>query len=280
MNDLNWDDLKIFRLVASLGSLSRAADKAGISAATAGRKVQRLEGHLGADLFSKTHAGYELTQFGQQLLERTSAVARTVGELKGWRDRVLNLPLVTIAAPVEIQWILYRRFRELWNPSDPFRVAIEECVDAHLLLHNKSVLLITPDAPTTGNLKTVQIGTLKGRPYVAKTFDQKTDCNWIGLHQRPGSVALSQPTSFEAEDWVTTWAASFDGLVSLVRGNTGRALLPDFIGVEDETLVLAEDDVRTFDCPLYLASHGDASTRTEISVLKRRLKSLLSTVLK
>ena len=50
---LGWDDLRTFLEVARRGTLPEAARVLGISPATAGRRVQRLEEALGAPLFDR-----------------------------------------------------------------------------------------------------------------------------------------------------------------------------------------------------------------------------------
>ena len=43
MTDVNWDDLKLFHIVATEGGLAGAASLTGISAPTIGRKMLFLE---------------------------------------------------------------------------------------------------------------------------------------------------------------------------------------------------------------------------------------------
>lgn len=279
MNDVNWDDIRAFRLVADLGSLSGASRRSGISAATIGRKILRLERKLGSALFEKTQTGYVLTSFGRQLHERTRAMAITASELSIWRDRVLDLPLVTIAAVPEIQYLLARHIRELWSPEDNFRIAFEGHVPSRHLEHDKSSLLITPMRPEAGNLKVSHLGSLRERAYVRKDFNQTKDCNWIGF--RPDAeAAVDQHLERLGEGvWVTIWASTFEGLVALVQNGAGRAVLPNAIGDADEALVVAEGLNPQTEKPLFLVSHSDESAQVEIAQLKRRLTVLLTKAL-
>lgn len=65
---MDWDDLRIFLAVARAESLSRAGRRLGMDASTVGRRVARLEGALGAELFVKTPQGYALSPAGDRLL--------------------------------------------------------------------------------------------------------------------------------------------------------------------------------------------------------------------
>jgi len=66
---LGWDDVRAFLEVARCGSLPEAARMLGVSAATVGRRVQRLEAALGAPLFGRLPNRLMLTPLGQELVE-------------------------------------------------------------------------------------------------------------------------------------------------------------------------------------------------------------------
>lgn len=65
---MDWDDLRVFLAVARSESLSGAGRGLRIDPATVGRRVARLEGSVGARLFTKTPQGYALTEAGTRLL--------------------------------------------------------------------------------------------------------------------------------------------------------------------------------------------------------------------
>jgi len=65
----DWDDLRIFLAAARIGSLSGAAGRLRLDAATVGRRVARLEVALKSTLFIRSAGGLELTASGTRLLE-------------------------------------------------------------------------------------------------------------------------------------------------------------------------------------------------------------------
>ncbi len=65
----DWDDLRHFLSAARAGSLTAAAQKLGVDAATVGRRLARLETALGATLFVRSPSGLQLTATGGRLLE-------------------------------------------------------------------------------------------------------------------------------------------------------------------------------------------------------------------
>lgn len=74
----NWDDLRLFLVVAREQSLSGAGKVLRLDPATVGRRMARLEKALQVVLFVKSPQGYALTQAGEQLLERAGAVEQAM----------------------------------------------------------------------------------------------------------------------------------------------------------------------------------------------------------
>ncbi|MFE3835684.1 LysR family transcriptional regulator [Pseudogemmobacter sonorensis] len=70
---MDWDDLRVFLAVARGESLSAAARRLKIDAATVGRRVARLEEALGGRLFTRSPQGYELTGAGLRLMPHAEA---------------------------------------------------------------------------------------------------------------------------------------------------------------------------------------------------------------
>ena len=78
--DIHWDDLRIFLAVARAESLSGAGRALRLDAATAGRRIQRLEEGLGSTLFGKSPQGYVLTEAGQRLMAHAERAEQALTE--------------------------------------------------------------------------------------------------------------------------------------------------------------------------------------------------------
>ena len=83
MENLSWDDLRLFLLVARTHSLSGAAVQLGVSPSTVGRRVAQLEHALGVSLFVRHASGYRLTEDGSGLLDEARRVEDAVVQLRG-----------------------------------------------------------------------------------------------------------------------------------------------------------------------------------------------------
>jgi len=87
---MDWDNMRVFRIVAELGSMNAAAHRLQESAPTIGRKIDQLEKDLNTVLLVRTTRGVELTDAGRIALSHIHAMAESVGEVfenAGNRDR-------------------------------------------------------------------------------------------------------------------------------------------------------------------------------------------------
>jgi DNA-binding transcriptional LysR family regulator len=73
LQDMDWDDLRVFLAVARTESLTAAGKSLRIDPATVGRRVARLEADLGVPLFAKSPQGYGLTDGGARLMDHAEA---------------------------------------------------------------------------------------------------------------------------------------------------------------------------------------------------------------
>src|SRR3990167_4989260 len=84
---LDWDTLRVFRVVAELSSMSAAAARLGESPPTISRKIDVLEASLGVNVFVRSTRGVELTDAGKQALRHVEAMAEAAETL---RQETLN----------------------------------------------------------------------------------------------------------------------------------------------------------------------------------------------
>jgi len=93
MKGFDWDDLKIFTVVAREGSVRAAAQDLGIHHSTVARRIDHFEKRVGALLFNRTPEGLKLSPHGEAVFRQAE---RVEGEIDGieralWgRDRRLS----------------------------------------------------------------------------------------------------------------------------------------------------------------------------------------------
>lgn len=72
---MDWDKLRVFQVVAELGSMSSAATQMSESAPTISRKIDELERSLGCKLLERSPRGVKLTKAGNKTLKYVEAMA-------------------------------------------------------------------------------------------------------------------------------------------------------------------------------------------------------------
>lgn len=82
MDELDWNDLKIFIVIAESTSLRKAAQTIGCSQPTLGRHLNGLEATLGLTLVHRHARGISLTPDGQMLMQHASYVRDSVQQLR------------------------------------------------------------------------------------------------------------------------------------------------------------------------------------------------------
>ncbi len=78
MPNLDWNNLKYFLAVARMGGLTPAANSLHTSASTVSRHIDAMEAALGVRLFLRQQRGYLLTDTGSTLLEHVAEVERAM----------------------------------------------------------------------------------------------------------------------------------------------------------------------------------------------------------
>ena len=71
----NWDLLRVFKIVAELGSMSAAAVRLGESPPTISRRMADLEQQLNTELLKRTTRGVEVTEAGKLLLRHANTIS-------------------------------------------------------------------------------------------------------------------------------------------------------------------------------------------------------------
>ena len=68
------DAMRLFLRVADTGSFSKAASDLGLGQPTVSRRIQDLEGQLGAELFLRTTRALSLTEAGEKFYARAKSI--------------------------------------------------------------------------------------------------------------------------------------------------------------------------------------------------------------
>src|SRR6202023_638598 len=79
---MDFRQLRTFRAVAELGSLSKASDRLRVAQPALSRQIKLLEHELKIRLFARNGRGMVLTAAGQLLLDRTTGLVRQIEQVR------------------------------------------------------------------------------------------------------------------------------------------------------------------------------------------------------
>lgn len=268
MNEVAWDDLKLFLHVAETGSLSGAARQTGLSAATVGRRVLALEQQTGLALFERSQTGYELTVLGVDLMRRVKAMRAAALPVQEMLSGEAAPPLIRISAGTGTAAFLADRFAALSRQGDGFRlnfVTTEAVLD---IAHRQVDLGIRNREATSGNLATRRLARLKFAPY--RSFSAPEPTGWVALdpvHARHAAAHWVHREGYQ----IAALASSVSTVHELIRAGAGIGIVPCMIGDCDPALTRAGAVIDELTEDQYLIMHNDDRHRPVLRRLIARI---------
>jgi LysR family transcriptional regulator, nitrogen assimilation regulatory protein len=236
--------LRTFRSVAELGSLSKASDRLRVAQPALSRQIKLLEHELRTELFTRNGRGMLLTAAGQLLLERTTGLVRQIEQVRDDLQSIGGSPSgrVVLGLVPTVSCILSARFarRIIETLPDVSLLVVESygghlvewlhrgemdlaiiygpSVDLHLsveTLGRDSIVAIGPRGSGLAGRREVEIGWLAEQKLVLPSHSH-------GLRALIERAAARKNLSLK----VLMEADSFRVLTSLVEQGIGFTLLP------------------------------------------------------
>jgi DNA-binding transcriptional LysR family regulator len=192
---LNWDDLNIFRAVASEQSFRKAAGKLKLAVNTVRARVQRLETSLDTTLFGRTRDGLILNADGTHVLEialemqamsqrlmlgRGNNTVRKKGELK-----------ISCSEGIGVFW-LAPRLHELQFLVPDLTVSLLSDFDQNRIHSRESDLCLGFLRPTDPDTIFCKLATLHFLPYASDAY--------LHIHGHPKSIEEAEKHRFVVHD--------------------------------------------------------------------------------
>jgi DNA-binding transcriptional LysR family regulator len=170
---MDWDDFRFFLAVARSGKLTEAGRNLGVDHATVGRRIKALEVALGANLFDRSPAGYQLTEAGQHLVDRAEAMETAAvtasAELAGEGQSITGS--VRIGAPEgAATYLLAEVATELCRSHPRLELQVIALPRQFSLTRREVDMAITVSAPETGRLKVRKIADYTLHLYATRDY--------------------------------------------------------------------------------------------------------------
>lgn len=272
MNDMNWNDLRLFYHVAEASGLSGAARATGVSAPTLGRRMLALEAQAGRALFVRAQTGYELTPAGAALLARVRAMEAAAVPVADFLGET-EAPMVRISAGTSTAAFLADRFSALQRPGDGFRlhfVTSESLLD---ISHRQIDLGIRNRPADAANLASRPLGRVAFAPYCSVSAPEPEALDWVALDPEVARHPASRWVHDSGKP-IRTIASSVATLGQLVRAGAGIGAMPCMVADCDPALARAGPVIDALTEEVYLVMHNDDRHRPHLRRLITRIVRL------
>jgi DNA-binding transcriptional LysR family regulator len=238
MNNLPWEDLRVFLAVAETRGMSAAARRLRVGQPTVSRRLAALEAELGYALFRRSVAGVTLTAAGERLV----APARKMAEWAAEVDRAARAQeqrprgVVRVTAPPGLAWDYLVPFAAWLKGKQPgLQLELLSTVHYLDLARGEADLALRLRAETTADLMTVAslrhgVHAMATRPLVAQLPKRYGfgDVPWIGwappFDQLPPNPQLQAlvpdfALAFSSDNYLVQLRAAELGLGAMVLGD-------------------------------------------------------------
>lgn len=260
----NWEDLHYFTVFAVEKSLSSAARQLKVDHATVARRVAALETALHLKLVERRARAYFLTPDGERIAElgkrmelESFAVQRTAsaGQLSIAGEVTVSAPPMMAAA------LIAPRLGELRGRYP----------DLHIRLggDTRNVSLVRREADIAIRLSRPVDAELVVRKLASVTFSLYASQAYLAAHGADGQTYISYDAGMDdtpQQTWLQAQAGPFPIVLrsndlaiqaAAAAAGVGIAVLPDFMGGQDERLIRLPHTGAALEREVWVAVHND-----------------------
>lgn len=282
---MDWNDLRLVLAVVQAGTLSGAARSLRVTHSTVFRQLGAIEEGLGVRLFERFRDGYSATPAGETV---ATLAARFADDFVALERRLAGQDLrpsgtVRIATTDTVCTLLMRHVPALRTAHPEIHLEITASNAMANLTRREADIAIRPVPEPPETLVGRRIANIAHAIYGSSDWLSRrggkglSDSTWIGLDDTLATTVIGRwmQTTIR-DDQMALRVDTLPALKDAVRGGMGVALLPCYLGDEDEQLrrirPAAVPEVRS---TLWLLTHGDLRRTARI----RAVMDFLATAL-
>lgn len=285
MENIIWDDVRVFLAVARSGSLSAAAEALSLGIATVSRRIERLEATLGQPLFQRHHTGYRLTDDGTALIERAEEMEAAAHSLNAALPKAQDVTgTVRLATAENLATTLILPALPRLRQKHP-KLVLEIATDiATVNLHRRDAdIALRMVKPERGNVSLQRLGTLGYGLYAAPDyvrqrgtgpFDPETDelIAWDENHSHlPAAQWAERALRGRAPTVVTT---SLTTQVAACTAGLGVAVIPHLLAKPRDLICVGSD--LGIDQKIWLVTQSDLLNSRRVQVVADFLRETVT----
>lgn len=286
---IQWDDLKYFLAMADQGSLSAAARKLNVSQPTLSRRLTALEESVGAELFSRTRTGLEMTALGEEMRNHARHMQDDVHAIErlvtGHDSSLQGSVIISCVEAIGSLWLVEQLlgFRKQY-PGITVDVKVDNAVSD--LLRREADIALRMFRPVQNDLickRTVTMcyGYYAHKDYLAqhgtpKSVSELKNFDFILPHdeilaytstEHRKSIGIPKGAAFRSNSIVA--------LSTAVKAGYGIGAYSCLAAAADPNLVRLFDDYVVFSSDLWLVSHQELRRSARIRAMYDYLGDLL-----
>lgn len=286
LENLTWDDLRIFAEAVKQGSFSRTAQALGVSQPTVSRRIEELEHSLGRPLLIRSASGCTPTELGRTVLPLVEQM----------KTAASGLARVAASSQDDLKGVV--------------RIASGELIGRHLVRNSWQITSGAPnlDIEVVTGLGYVNLNageadiSLRNKPpegeqiYARKLWD-----SYYAVYSSPGyrdaNPAASDERRYEQCRWIGYVAKTTAPTVRWMRAHLpesepslrfstpslimeaaiaglGLCVLPIFIAEQDPRLVRLSEPWKDFHMELWMVTHANSRRIPEVRWTMNRLTEI------
>ncbi len=284
----DWSDLRVFYAVVEMGSITQAAAALGLTQPTVTRRIEELEGRLGAKLINRTAEGLSLTEAGELVYDRVLTMERSAGAIERLvfnKDREDEGRVGVLAPDGVASFILAPNLPDFLRTNPKISVSLDCGFWPDSPLSSEIDVTLQFDPVSNPDVAATPIATFHYGLYAAQSY--------IDLYGKPTSLAQSaehryihHPAQKRQKDKWDAKSVAFQGLANVAfESNCSAATLAAIkngagIGALPTAIYEVEPDLVMLDIPsqlkttLWMCVHREAVRTARI----RRVMDWMGTV--
>lgn len=165
MQTLRWDDARVLQALLQARTLSGAGARLGLNASTVSRRLDALEGALGAHLFDRTPDGVLPTALAEALGPHAEAMERAAAGFAmaaEGREAAPEGEVRLTAPPGIVEYLIAPALPRLFRRHQRLRLHVDASVGYADLTRREADLALRMMRPTSGDLVVRRLGTFGG----------------------------------------------------------------------------------------------------------------------
>jgi DNA-binding transcriptional LysR family regulator len=268
---VNWDDLRVFVVLAREGTLAAASRRLGVDQTTVARRLHAFEQSLGAPLFERSEGRWRLTALGIRALERAERIEEDVAGIvrcaAADAEAVTGLVRLTCVGAISSEYLVHR-LPDLYARHPDIVVELIDSDENLSIARHEADIAIRGSRPSHGDFSIRKLAVIGFAVYESARFEAGSGRDWVAYGEDLMHLPEMQWLESHVEGGrIRLRNSGLGTLCGAIASGIGRGVLPCFIGDVNSELrrSLPGDPVLSRDA--WLIIHREASESARVAVV-------------